>query len=396
MMTWRLMDNNIPQGDLDALAEFIKGDPILTNGPQVREFEKKWSEWAQVKHSVYVNSGGTANLISLLVLREKLLEEGADPNNLGEVIVSTVNWVTDISSVMLCGFTPVFVDVDLKNVSMASQNIIDSIRMPHTKAVLLTHLMGFNALTDELLDTCEDFGVMLIEDCCESHGATHNGKRIGSYGDMSNYSFYYGHHITTIEGGMVCTNDDKLYQMLRMIRSHGLVRECTDDDMRNGYFDENPIPSPEFVFAYPGFNFRGTEIGAFLGSRQIDYLDNNIEIRRNNFGKFVELLDSNRFYTDFELEGNSNFGLLVILREEDEDLIGRISRRLIDDNVAFRRGIAGGGNQLRQPYLQGKGFGSSEDFKNADHIHHYGLYIGNHQYITEEDIVKITEILNNV
>jgi CDP-4-dehydro-6-deoxyglucose reductase, E1 len=391
---WNLMDNNIPQQDLDELAEFIRGNPKLTNGSQVREFEERWSDWAEVKYSVYVNSGGNANLITLLSIREMLIEKGCSPANLGEVIVSSVNWVTDISSVILCGFTPVFVDVSLDNVSMDPQKILDALTI-RTRAVLLTHLMGFNALTDELIKLCKERDILLIEDCCESHGATHNGGKIGSFGDVCNYSFYYGHHITTVEGGMVCTNDDEMYQVLRMMRSHGLVRECTDKKMQEKYFEVNPEPAPEFVFAYPGFNFRGTEIGGFLGKKQISYIDNNIEVRRNNFELFLELLDSNKFFTDFNLEGNSNFGLIIILREKDADLVGRICETLEENKVGYRRGIAGGGNQLRQPYLQGKGYGNPEDFENADHIHYYGLYIGNHQYITRDDIKTITGILNN-
>lgn len=393
-MTWQLMENNIPPEDLNNLADFIRGNPILTNGNKVKEFEAKWSEWLGVKYSVYVNSGGTANLLTLMVLREKLIEEGVDENDLGEVIVSSVNWITDISSIMLCGFKPVFVDVSLKNVSMDHDDIKNKITS-NTKAVLLTHLMGFNAYTDDLKELCSANNIMLIEDVCESHGIEYKNRKGGSLGDVSNFSFYYGHHITTVEGGMVCTNDHKIYQMARMMRSHGLVRESTDEYFKSDMYELNAEPSPEFVFAYPGFNFRGTEIGGFLGIIQIDHLDKNIQVRRRNFKLFLELLDSDKFITDYDLEGNSNFGLIIILKEKDDVLIEKLVNKLTNLKIAFRRGIAGGGNQLRQPYLRRKNYGNAEDFANADHIHYYGLYIGNHQYITEDNIKDICEVLNN-
>lgn len=388
------MENNIPQEDLQHLCDFIIENPILTNSGKVREFERCWGDWLGTKYSVYVNSGGSANLVALLVLRHKLLDAGVDENDLGEVIVSSVNWVTDISSVMLCGFKPVFVDVDLRTLSMDPQKVIGKMG-ENTRAVLLTHLMGFDALSDDLLDACKERDVALLEDCCESHGASHNGKRVGSYGDMSMFSFYYGHHVTTIEGGMVCTNDKKVYEMLRMFRSHGLVRESTDPGLREEYYLENPEPSPEFVFAYPGFNFRGNEIGAVLGLRQMNYLDGNIEIRRRNYDLFLRLLDGERFITDFKVEGNSNFGLVVLLKDKDDGLMERLVESLRENNVVYRRGVAGGGNQLRQPYLKKRQSGNPEDFPNADHIHFYGLYIGNHQLIKESDIKSICEVLNN-
>ncbi len=393
-MSWKLMENNIPQDDLQYLSDFIIKNPVLTNSQKVKEFEAVWSDWAEVKYSVYVNSGGNANLMTMLVLKQKLIDEGVDENDLGEVIVSSVNWITDISSVMLCGFKPVFVDVNLDNLSMDLEQVYSKIN-EKTRAVVLTHLMGFNAISDELIARCKRGGVMLIEDCCESHGATYKNRKIGSFGDMSCYSFYYGHHITTVEGGMICTNDEKTYQMLRMFRSHGLVRECTNEDMKREYYDYNPEPAPEFVFAYPGFNFRGTEIGAVLGIRQIEHLGKNIEIRRRNFDLFLSLIDPTKYKTDFNSEGNSNFGLVIVLREKDEMLMGRLIDILKKEKIDFRRGIAGGGNQLRQPYLRKKNFGAPTEYGNAEHIHFFSVYIGNHQNITEDDIRYISELLNN-
>jgi CDP-6-deoxy-D-xylo-4-hexulose-3-dehydrase len=256
--------------------------------------------------------------------------------------------------------------------------------------------MGFNAMSDELKRTCNERDIMLIEDCCESHGAEYKGRKIGSYGDMACYSFYYGHHITTVEGGMVCTNDHEIYQMLRMFRSHGLVRECTDIDMKESYYEINPEPSPEFVFAYPGFNFRGTEIGAVLGIRQMAHIDSHIKIRKRNFELFLDQLDSSKYKTDFSMDGNSNFGLVIVLTEKNEKMMEKIIDTLNEHKIANRRGVAGGGNQLRQPYLKNYDFGSPEDFPNTEHIHYYSVYIGNHQNINEENIRDICNLLNSI
>jgi CDP-4-dehydro-6-deoxyglucose reductase, E1 len=394
-MNWLLMENNIPKGDLNDLCEFIQNTSMLTNSKKVLEFEKAWSEWLGVKHSVYVNSGASANLLSLLLLKHKLISDGYDENDLGDVIVSTLNWVTDISSVMLCGFRPVFVDINQTNLCMDEQEVMAKCSSK-TRAVLLTHLMGFNGLTTDLLEFITARDIFLIEDCCESHGAEFDGVKVGTKGDVSNFSFYYGHHITTIEGGMVCTNSDGLYQLLRMLRSHGLVRECTDQSMKDYYLNLNPEPAPEFVFAYPGFNFRGTEIGAFLGELQLARLDHYIKIRKKNFDVFLSALDPEIFFTDFSVEGNSNFGLPLILNEKAIGLMNKVIMVLEKNKVVFRRGVAGGGNQLRQPYLRNKNYGVPEDFPRTDHIHYFALYIGNHQYVKHEDIIELCGKLNHI
>ena len=212
------MRNNISRQDLDAIIEHLKqDDPILTNGPKCREFEKAWSEWLGVKYSVFVNSGASANLLSLTMLKIQYPEGG-------EVIVPPLTWISDISSVLQTGFTPVFVDIDLNTLGMNTKGILDAIT-PKTRAVFLSHIQGFDALTDELLIELQKRNIHLIEDVCESHGATHNRQLLGSFGWISNFSFYYAHHMTTIEGGMVCTNDEEVYNTVRMLRSHGMVRE---------------------------------------------------------------------------------------------------------------------------------------------------------------------------
>ncbi len=260
MKKFPLMRNNILREDLDAVIEHLKqDDPILTNGPNIRAFEAEWSEWLGVKYSVFVNSGASANLLSMAVLAME------HPDG-GEVLVPPLTWVSDIASVLQTGFTPVFVDIDPTSLAMDTDQILDKITA-RTRAVFITHVQGFNGLTDRLINELAKRDIPLIEDVCESHGATHNGVKLGSIGAMSNFSFYYAHHMSTIEGGMVCTNDAAVYQNVRMLRSHGMVRESTDPDTREGYRSRHPDLNPDFIFAFPAFNVRNTEIGGILVSR---------------------------------------------------------------------------------------------------------------------------------
>ena len=226
-LNWPLMKNNITRSDLDALIKFLMGNPVLTQSENVREFEREWSEWLGVKYSVFVNSGSSANLISIAALKQ-IAGSG------GEVIVPALTWVSDISSVLFCGFTPKFVDVNPKTLSMDDEQVIDKLT-PDTRAVFLTHAQGFNGLTDRLLDTLKARNIPLIEDVCESHGAEFRKSKLGSFGWVSNFSFYYAHHMSTIEGGMVCTDSEEVYQICRMLRSHGMVREATNKKLNESY-----------------------------------------------------------------------------------------------------------------------------------------------------------------
>ena len=196
-----LMSNNIDRDDINYLIEFLQQDPIprLTNGPKVLEFEKVWSEWLGVKHSVFVNSGTAANELTMLALQYQYPEGG-------EIIVPPLTWVSDINSVIFAGFNPVFVDINLENLSFDLDKLERAIT-DQTKAIFITHVLGINSLTERLLEICEQRNIKLIEDVCESHGATFKDKKVGTYGHSSNFSFYFAHHMSTIEGGMVCTKD---------------------------------------------------------------------------------------------------------------------------------------------------------------------------------------------
>lgn len=387
-MKFPLMRNNILREDLDAVIEHLKqDDPILTHGANVRAFEQEWSEWLGVKYSVFINSGASANLLTMAVLKIRHPEGG-------EVITPPLAWISDVASVLQNGFKPVFVDIDPKTLAMDSRKIIEKLT-DKTRAVFLTHVQGFNGLSDELIAELEKRGIPLIEDVCESHGATHKGVKAGSIGWISNFSFYYAHHMSTIEGGMVCTNDDEVYQQLRMLRSHGMVREANDPALRESYQNAWPDLNPDFIFAFPAYNVRNTEIGGIMGRSQLKRLDANVERRNHNLKRFLAQIDSEKYRTDFDLDGCSNYAFNLILKEPDDALVERLMAKLRAEGVEFRRGSAGGGNQVRQPYLKGiVPEGHYHEFPETNHVHFYGFYIGNFPDLKDAEVDEICAIIN--
>lgn len=368
---WPLMSKSLSREDLDLVIELLRQeDPQLTNGPLVREFEVAWSQWLGVNYSVMLNSGASANDLTMLALKELV-----GPS---EIIVPALTWVSDVAAVLNAGHTPIFVDINPNTLGMATDLIVKAITS-NTKAVFLTHVLGFNALTDELLNELRNRKILLIEDVCESHGTTHSNKKAGTFGWASNFSFYYAHHMTTIEGGIISTDDFELYEVLRMMRSHGMVRESSRQETKEKYLLTYPDLNPDFIFAYPSHNMRPTEINALLGLSQLKRLDSQIIARTSNFEKFLSCIDQKIFKTDFESIGSSNYAFTLILKEPDFDLRGRVEKKLFEKGIEFRRGLAGGGNQLRQPYLRKKmGIVAPESLPNTDFVHHFGWYVGNY------------------
>jgi len=389
-MKYPLMRNNFLREDLDAVIEYLKrDDPILTNGSNVQAFEEEWSEWLGVKYSVFVNSGSSANLLTMAILKIRY------PSG-GEVIVPTLTWISDISSVIQNGFTPVFVDTDPHSLAMDNKQVLSKIT-GRTRAVFLTHVQGFDGLTDELIDQLKLKNIPLIEDVCESHGATHNGQKTGSIGWISNFSFFYAHHMTTIEGGMVCTNDEEVYQKLRMLRSHGMVRESNDPELHEAYQKAYPDLNPDFIFSFPAYNFRNNEIGGILGLSQLKRLDSIVERRTENLKRFINQLDSSKYRTDFKLEGSSNYAFNIILKKPDNDFISRLMAKMDESGIEYRRGSAGGGNQTRQPYIKEiLPENAYLSFTETEHIHFFGFYIGNFPDLIDHEIDEICSIINSV
>ncbi len=384
-----LMQDNFTEGDINEVIKLLKKKRrILTQSKYVQLFEKRWSKWLGVKYSIFVNSGSSANLLTITAV--KMLY------GKGDIIVPSLTWVSDINSVIQNNLKPIFTDINPRNLCMSEKDIIKKVNK-NTLAVFLTHAQGFNGLTAKLLAFLKKRKILLIEDVCESHGATFKNKKLGTYGKISNFSFYYAHHMSTIEGGMVCTNDKKIFQLVRMLRSHGMAREVGNKKEESKFIKEYPLLSPKFIFLHPAYNFRNNEIGAVIGINQLRRLDKNNKIRSRNFKVFLKHLNKNKYRTDFDLKGNSNYAFPLILKKANYKNRDKLESTLIKNRIEFRRGNAGGGNQLRQPYLKRIIKKTNlRKFKEVDHIHFFGYYIGNYPSLKMEKIKKICKILNSI
>jgi CDP-6-deoxy-D-xylo-4-hexulose-3-dehydrase len=387
-----LMADNINEKDVNELVSFLQQRPIpkLTNGPKVKEFEEAWSRWLGVKHSLFVNSGSSANELTMQVMRKMFGD--------GEIIVPPLTWVSDIAAVMHAGLKPVFCDINKWNLSFNPDRLVRLIT-PDTKGVFLTHVLGIDGLTDKIIDICRECNLKLIEDCCESHGVTHKGRKAGSFGYVSNFSFYYAHHMSTIEGGMVCTNDTDFYELARCYRSHGMLRESTDEAFKAKMIQKYPELNKDFIFIGAAHNFRSTELNAVIGLSQLPRLDNDNEARRSNFAYFMHHLNGNRYHKAINMDGQSNYAFIVILNDPNFEIRDMVERELTANGIEFRRGLSGGGSQLKQPYLNDFKYSHMIDeraFPNMEHIHHFSWYIGNYPSLKQEQIDKLLAVLNRI
>ena len=386
---WQLMSNNILQEDKKALINFIKSTSKFTNGIKVREFEKKWSKWLGVKYSTFVNSGSSANLISIHVLKEL-------KKNKTEVILPAFTWNSDVISVLNAGFKPVFVDIKLKNLALDEEQVKKKINKK-TAAIFLTHAMGFPGISSNFLKFIKKRKIFLIEDVCESHGAMLNNKKLGSLGNISNFSFYYAHHITTIEGGMICTNSKEIDTLVKMKRGHGLLRDSQNDTLINKTKKKLKDLNSDFIFLTEGFNLRNNELSAVIGLQQLKRLNKIIKARNLNHRLFIKHLRKDIFFTDFDLKGSSNYAFQLILKKRNKKLFNKVLSVLKKNAIEYRVGSVGGGNQLRQPYL--KSYNLKKNFKslkNTEHMHFYGLYIGNYPHLEHKKIINLCKLLDEI
>ena len=384
---WQLMSNNILLKDKNNLIQFIKKTNKFTNGPKVIEFEKKWSKWLGVKYSTFVNSGASANLISINILKEL-------NNNKKEIILPAFTWSSDVVAVINAGFKPIFVDINFENLAL-NENLVRKKINKNTLAIFITHAMGFNGLTKKFVEFVKKKKIYLIEDVCESHGAKLGKKKAGTFGEISNFSFYYGHHMTTVEGGMISTNSKKIDRLAKMKRGHGLLRDSQDNNFIKENIKKRKDLNNDFIFYTEGFNLRSTELSAVIGINQLKRLNKNIKIRNQNHKIFLNHLRGDIFFKDFKLKGASNYGLHLILRKKNSILFKRILGILDRNLIEYRLGSLG--NQIRQPYLRKfKKKSYLKLLKNTEHMHFYSVYIGNHQALDKNRIIKLCNNLDKI
>ena len=377
-MKIKLMEDSIGQEEINAVLDCLKGGEY-TQGKTVDEFERKFAEWNGSKYAIMVNSGSSANLLMLNVLKEKYKLTKFD-----EILVPMVTWPTTIYPIIQNNLTPVFCDVD------DSFNInLDSIKkmiIKHTKAIFVTHLIGQPAKMREIEKLCKQENLLLIEDCCESLGAKIGDIKVGNFGIMGSYSFYFGHHMTTIEGGMVTTDDPKIYDILKSLRSHGWVkgteRESNYPKMKN----------KNFVFDVMGYNLRSTNMNAAIGLVQLSRLDGFIEKRINNHEYFLEKIkDLPITVQEVNLNETSSFCFGILF--ENKDIRNYVLDELPKRGIECRPIVTG--NILKQPVFSGMNF--AKDYPTmSDIIHEQGIYLPNNQFIREIEIDYMVDTIKEL
>lgn len=380
MSYWPLMKNTINWWDRFELIKFILTSDKFTNGIKVKEFEKAWSEWLGVKHSLFVSSGSTANLLLVSAVKELY----KIPNG-SKVLLPACTWVTNVAPILQLGLEPVFCDISLDNFSFNLQ----ALPKADIKIVFVTHLLGLDAPVEKLKERYPK--AVFIEDICESHGVTdsYGVKRGGESSLGSTFSFYYGHHMTTVEGGMVSTNNKELYNLMKLKRSHGMARELDPEDFQAAA-SLYPNIDPRFLFLTDGFNFRNTELGAVLGLTQLPRLDDTIQIRKRNYRLFVSKLKQfDEFYVPSAAETNSSFCLPIVCKTSET--MKNLKREFEANGIETRPIVSG--NLLGQPFLSKY---SGLAVPNAKIVNDNGVYVGNNQYVTEEMIETMFKIIEKV
>lgn len=379
----RLAENTISQEELIALAQWIPTTPQLTKGPLVVEFEKKFADYIGAKHCVMVNSGSSANLL----MAYSLLEGNYLKNK--KVVVPAVSWITTLSPFLQFGFEVLLCDSNDKNLGVDTAELEQLFIKENPSLLIIVHVLAHLNDMDEINRLCEKYNVLLIEDACEALGTSNtDNKRAGNLSLAGSFSFYYGHHISTIEGGAVTTNDTKLYNLMLSIRSHGWSRDV-DGFYKEQWKNEYSIDEVRefYAFYYPGFNLRSTDLNAFLGLSQLDRMNEIVSVRQNNYNLYIKYLEGKYWKQESQFNQLSSFAFGTFVENREE-----VFNHLKKNNIEVRPLICG--SMGKQPFWIKK-FGH-KPLKVADVVHDYGLYLPNHLYIDEEKIKFITDKFKEV
>jgi CDP-6-deoxy-D-xylo-4-hexulose-3-dehydrase len=370
------------------LNEFIKNASQLSFGAECQKFEEKFAKYQGRKYCIFVNSGSSANL----ALIQALINLGSIKKG-DSVGFSSLTWSTNAMPLIQLGLNPVPVDVELDTLNVSSKKLLKVINRTKLKALLLTNLLGFCDDIDEIKKVCDKNKILLIEDNCESLGTIYKGKKLGNFGLASTFSFYVGHHMSTIEGGAVCTDNMELADMLRLVRAHGWDRNLSEkaqDRIRNKHKVNSTFYS-RYTFYDLGYNLRPTEINGFIGNTQIDYLPEILKKRNENFLKLAPMIyrDKNKFYPiKYEhINFLSDFAVPVICKSRKirDEMVERCNGRLEIRPIV-------GGDITQQPFFVKHVKKLKLDNSNASLIHEQGFYFGNNPELTQKEILGIISL----
>ena len=376
-----LVKDTIDFEDVTSLIEWLKTNPILTKNKLTIEFENKWSEWLGRKYSVYVNSGSSANLAMTYLLKE------TDQLKNDKIVFPTLCWSTTIAPAIQFGFKPILCDIEEKSLSIDLNHLEDICKRKNPAAVFYINPIGFMGDMDGLMNLSDRYGFELIEDSCETVGSTYKGKKAGNFGLMSSFSFFFGHPLSSIEGGMICTDDERIRDLLLMIRSHGWDRDLnkTAQKRMRELFQVDDF-SAFYTFYIPGFNIRATDLQAYLGILQLDKIEKMIDNRRKSYEFYRETIKNDEWNPDPFCELVSCFGYPVIHSKRDQ-----IVKKLIKKEVECRPLIAG---SIAHHPLYNSRFKVDEDLPFGEKAHKYGLYIPCNDKLTLEEMTYISDIIN--
>ena len=379
----RLAEETISRNELESLSAWILDTPQLTKGPLVLEFEKKYANYIGSKHCVMVNSGSSANLL----MAYALLEGGYLKNK--KVVVPAISWITTLSPFIQFGFDTILCDSNSKNLGLDVNKLEEILIKEKPALLIIVHVLAHLNDMVEIEALCKKYDVLLIEDACEALGTiAQNGKKAGNLSLAGSFSFYYGHHISTIEGGAVTTNDTNLYNLMLSIRSHGWARDV-DENYKNEWKSTFHIDEAReyYSFYYPGFNLRSTDLNAFIGITQMEKMDVIVKKREENYHHYMSLL-SDKYWTqtsDFKELSSFAFGTIVENRLE-------VFNHLRKNGIEVRPLICG--SMGRQPFWIKK-YGEQR-LDVADVIHDNGLYLPNHLHLSKDQIDFICKVFTEL
>lgn len=376
------------------LCKFISGAQMLSIGEQCRKFEKNFAKWQGRKYCIMVNSGSSANL----ALIQALLNLGKIKK--GDLVgFSALTWSTNVMPIIQLGLNAVPIDIELDTLNVSSKKLLDVVAKYKLKALFLTNLLGFCDDIEKIKEMCDQKKIILIEDNCEALGTIYKGRKLGNFGLASTFSFYVGHHMSTIEGGAVCTDNSQLETMLHLVRAHGWDRNLTERKQLKirTKFKVNSTFYSRYTFYDMGYNLRTTEINGLIGNIQLTFLDEIIQKRRDNFHRLAEAIyqQTDKYYPVKYDHINlvSNFAVPVICRSEAirNELVKRCENR-----VEIRPVV--GGDMVMQPFFKKYMSPFMREFnnRNAKLVHKQGLYFGNNPELTREEIKEIINIFSKV
>ena len=381
---YKMAVDTIDQNDLNDLIDWLKTGPFLTQGKLVEQFQQEWADWLGSTYGIFVNSGSSANLLMYytLLASEELRNR--------KVIVPAISWATTVAPAIQLGFEPIMCDVEMDTFGI-DPVALEKLLIEHDPAsVIIVHVLGCPSNMEAILALKKKYNFKLMEDACAATGSTYDGKKVGTFGELGSYSFFFGHHVSTIEGGMVCSDSSDYNDLMRQLRSHGWAKDLSAEAeaKQANRYEVDGFNRP-FTFYYPGFNIRASDLNARIGLSQMKKVDTVCERRIANHKVYQERLTPDHGFTLQHSDRSVICSIACVALAESDEHRARVIAALNKYNVETRP--LGGGNMSRQPYWESR-YGAT-DFVNADRIANSAFQLPTHPFHSTDDIRDICEVI---